>query len=132
VSLSNGQQQTADSAVGCSIFAIRSALTQEDHMPRGLAATKAKRMPRLSKDSQMPAALQHVLWRLDRLERQVRTLSELVRDHAEDSDRLVTIVAEDRDVLRRELLREHQAKLRVRKRARATDPDAELTSDRGT
>jgi hypothetical protein len=101
-------------------------------MPRGLAATKAKRMPRLSKDSQMPAALQHVLWRLDRLERQVRTLSELVRDHAEDSDRLVTIVAEDRDVLRRELLREHQAKLRVRKRARATDPDAELTSDGGT
>ena len=97
-------------------------------MPKGLAATKDKRMPRRSKDSQMPTALQHVLWRLDRLERQVRTLSELVRDHAEDSDRLVAIVAEDRDVLRQELLRDHQAKLRVRKRARATGPDAELTS----
>ncbi|MGH7209291.1 MAG: hypothetical protein ACREIL_07895 [Nitrospiraceae bacterium] len=97
-------------------------------MPRGLATRKDKRVPRLSKDSQMPTALQHVLWRLDRLERQVRTLSELVRDHAEDSDRLVTIVAEDRDVLRRELLREHQARLRVRKRARATDSNAGLTS----
>ncbi|MGH7208819.1 MAG: hypothetical protein ACREIL_05485, partial [Nitrospiraceae bacterium] len=84
-------------------------------MPKGLATTKDKRVPRLSKASQMPTALQHVLWRLDRLERQVRTLSELVRDHAEDSDRLVAIVAEDRDVLRRELLRDHQAKLRVRK-----------------
>lgn len=63
--------------------------------------------------------LRNVLWRLDRLERQVRTLSELVRDHAEDADRLVKIVAEDREVLRRELLREHRQKLRVRKRVRA-------------
>lgn len=100
-------------------------------MPRGQATTKDKRMPRLSKDNQMPTALQHVLWRLDRLERQVRTLSELVRDHAEDSDRLVTIVAEDRDVLRRELLREHQARLRVRKGARAAASDAGPTGQGG-
>lgn len=89
-------------------------------MPRGPATTKVRRMPRMPKDSQPPTALQDVLWRMDRLERQVRTLSELVRDHAEDADRLVRIVAEDRDVLRRELLREHQAKLRVRKRERAS------------
>jgi len=63
--------------------------------------------------------LRDLLWRLNRLERQVKTLSELVRDHAEDSDRLVRIVAEDRDLLRRGLLREHQARLRKRKRARA-------------
>jgi hypothetical protein len=31
-------------------------------------------------------------------------LSELVRAHAEDEDRLVRIVAEDHDVLRRELI----------------------------
>ncbi|HXF92187.1 MAG TPA: hypothetical protein VNK46_05485 [Nitrospiraceae bacterium] len=59
-----------------------------------------------------------VLWRLDRLERQLRKLSELVRDHAEDADRLVRIVAEDRDVIRRELLRKHQETVRVRKHLR--------------
>lgn len=59
-----------------------------------------------------------VLWRLERLERQVRTLSELVRDHAEDADRLVRIVAEDHEALRQELLREHQEALRKRERAR--------------
>lgn len=62
--------------------------------------------------------LRNVLWRLDRLEYQVRTLSELVRDHAEDADRLVTIVAEDRDVLQGELLREHRQKAGMRKRDR--------------
>jgi len=101
-------------------------------MPRGRVTAKDTRIPRISKDDQMPAALRHVLWRLDRLERQVRTLSELVRDHAEDSDRLVAIVAEDREVLRRELLREHQAKLRVRKRGRAAGPTAGLTGDGAT
>lgn len=100
-------------------------------MARGQATTKDSRMPRLSKDDQMPTALRHVLWRLDRLERQVRTLSELVRDHAEDSDRLVAIVAEDREVLRRELLQEHQAKLRVRKRGRAAGANAGLRSQEG-
>ena len=63
--------------------------------------------------------VQGILWRLDRLERQVRTLSELVRDHAEDADRLVRIVSEDHEVLRRQLLREHQEALRDRKRAQA-------------
>jgi hypothetical protein len=63
--------------------------------------------------------LKSLLWRIDRLERQVRTLSELVRDHAEDADRLVRIVGEDHEALRRELLHEHQARLRLRKRTGA-------------
>ena len=63
-----------------------------------------------------PTDLRWVLWRLDRLERQVKTLSELVRDHAEDADRLVRIVGEDHEALRRELVREHQANLLRRKR----------------
>jgi hypothetical protein len=54
---------------------------------------------------------------LDRLERQVQKLVELVRDHAEDEDRLVKIVAEDREVLRRQLVQQHQQRLRIRKRA---------------
>lgn len=62
--------------------------------------------------------LQGLLWRVDRLERQVRTLSELVRDHAEDADRLVRIVGEDHDVLRRELLEEHRELVRLRKQTR--------------
>ncbi|MER3425320.1 MAG: hypothetical protein C4293_20885 [Nitrospiraceae bacterium] len=82
-------------------------------MARKSAITK----PARRKNTEMPSEWQQVLWRLDRLERQVQKLSELVRDHAEDEDRLVRIVAEDRDVLRRELLRKHQAKLRIRKRA---------------
>ncbi len=64
-------------------------------------------------------SMKAVLWRLDRLERQVRTLSELVRDHAEDADRLVQIVAEDHEVLRQELLREHQEWRHTRKHERA-------------
>jgi hypothetical protein len=63
--------------------------------------------------------MQGILWRLDRLERQVRTLSELVRDHAEDADRLVQIVGEDHEMLRRQLLREHQEALRARRRIQA-------------
>ena len=67
----------------------------------------------------VPVGLQEMLWRLDRLERQVQKLSELVRDHAEDADRLVRIVAEDRELLRRQMVRQHQHRLRVRKRAHA-------------
>ena len=48
--------------------------------------------------------LEGMVWRVDRLERQVRRLSELVREHAVDADRLVQIVAEDREILQRELL----------------------------
>ncbi|HZS11662.1 MAG TPA: hypothetical protein VFA38_05385 [Nitrospirales bacterium] len=66
----------------------------------------------------MARAIQMLSWRLDRLERQVQTLSELVRDHAEDADRLVRIVAEDHEALRRELVQEHQAHVRARKRLR--------------
>ncbi|HJU05218.1 MAG TPA: hypothetical protein VJ692_08685 [Nitrospiraceae bacterium] len=84
-------------------------------MPRA-PLTKATRT---SKNGRTIGGVENMLWRLDRLERQVQKLSELVRYHAEDEDRLVKIVAEDREVLRRELLRQHQAKLRIRKRARA-------------
>jgi hypothetical protein len=45
-------------------------------------------------------------------------LSELVREHAEDVDRLVRIVAEDRDAIRRQLLRKHHEQVRVRKHLR--------------
>lgn len=89
-------------------------------MARAVVAKKLVRKSDLSKDGQAKSVLQSLLWRVDRLERQVRTLSELVRDHAEDADRLVKIVGEDHEVLRRELLQEHQARLRVRKRARLT------------
>lgn len=58
------------------------------------------------------------LWRIERLEHQLQKLTELVRDHAEDVDRLVRIVAEDRDVIRRQLVRKHQEKVRVRKHLR--------------
>jgi hypothetical protein len=58
------------------------------------------------------------LWRLEHLESQMAKLSELVREHAEDVDRLVRIVAEDRDVIRRQLLRKHHEQVRVRKHLR--------------
>ena len=59
-----------------------------------------------------------VLRRLEHLENQMAKLSELVREHAEDVDRLVRIVAEDRDVIRRQLVRKHQEHVRVRKHLR--------------
>ena len=87
-------------------------------MPRVSATKKAVSKPTRSKDG--AAVLASVLWRLDRLERQVRTLSDLVRDHAEDADRVVRIVGEDHEALRQELLQEHRERLRARKRARLT------------
>jgi hypothetical protein len=72
-------------------------------------------------------SLKDMVWRLERLESQLRKLTELVRDHAEDVDRLVRIVAEDRDVIRRQLLRKHQEKVRVRKHLR--DASAKLGLD---
>lgn len=57
-------------------------------------------------------------WRLDRLEGQLQRLSELMRDHAEDMDRLVRIVAEDRDIIRRRLLQKHHKTVRARKHVR--------------
>ena len=61
------------------------------------------------------------LWRLEHLENQMAKFSELVLEHAEDVDRLVRIVAEDRDVIRRQLLRKHQLQVRVRKYLRDTN-----------
>ena len=46
---------------------------------------------------------QGMLWRVERLERQLSKLSELIREHAVDADRLVQIVAEDREILHQEL-----------------------------
>lgn len=88
-------------------------------MPKGIP----EKSTRTSGNGRMVAGTEQMLWRLDRLERQVQTLSHLVRDHAEDMDRLVKIVAEDREVLRRELVRQHQAKLRLRKRMLADTSD---------
>lgn len=69
--------------------------------------------------------LRNMAWRLEKLEGQIQKLSELVRDHAEDMDRLVRIVAENQDVVRRQLLRKHHEKVRVRKHLRETDASTE-------
>jgi hypothetical protein len=65
-------------------------------------------------------------WRLEHLESQMAKLSELVRDHAEDVDRLVRIVAEDRNTIRQQLLRKHQQQVRVRKQLRASNSKSGL------
>ena len=72
------------------------------------------------KPVQTPAAdrSKDALRRLEHLESQMAKLSELVREHAEDVDRFVRIVAEDRDVIRRQLVRKHQEQVRVRKHLR--------------
>ena len=97
-------------------------------MPKKPTIGKPGRVVRLPPRQPPASVVQDIIWRLDRLERQVHTLSELVREHAEDADRLVRIVAEDRDVLRRELLRQHQAKVRLRKRSREHEASIGLTS----
>ncbi len=97
-------------------------------MPKKSTSGKTGRVVRLPPKPDPASVVQDILWRLDRLDRQVHTLSELVRDHAEDADKLVRIVAEDREVLRRELVRQHQARLRLRRHARGDDDPVELTS----
>lgn len=97
-------------------------------MPKKSTSGKPGRVVRLPPRPDPASVVQDIIWRLDRLERQVHTLSELVRDHAEDADRLVRIVAEDREVLRRELLRQHQARIRLRRHARSDDDQVGLTS----
>ena len=97
-------------------------------MPKKSSSGKSGRVVRLPPRPDPASVVQDIIWRLDRLERQVHTLSELVRDHAEDADRVVRIVAEDREVLRRELLRQHQARIRLRRHARSDDDPVELTS----
>lgn len=67
------------------------------------------------------SAQEDLLWRLEHLESQMQKLSELVRDHAEDVDRLVRIVAEDRNAIRQQLLRKHHEQVRVRKHLRASN-----------
>lgn len=88
-----------------------------------VAALPRSTTRRVVKLSAKPSAssLSDLRWRLERLESQMQKLSELVRDHAEDMDRLVRIVAENSDILRRQLLRKHHEKVRVRKHLRATD-----------
>jgi hypothetical protein len=79
---------------------------------KGVAASKKKSAPEDEEGLQ---------WRLEHLESQMRKLSELVRDHAEDVDRLVRIVAEDRNAIRQQLLRKHHEQVRVRKHLRAAN-----------
>lgn len=79
----------------------------------------AKRAAAPSKKNSAPDRLENALWRLERLEAQLQKLSELVRDHAEDVDRLVRIVAEDRNTIRQQLLRKHHEQVRVRKHLRS-------------
>ena len=69
----------------------------------------------------------NALQRVEHLESQMAKLSELVREHAEDVDRLVRIVAEDRDAIRRQLLRKHHEQVRVRKHLR--DSNAKVGLD---
>jgi len=83
---------------------------------------KQKVVQKLTVDRQKDA-----LGRLEHLESQMAKLSELVREHAEDVDRLVRIVAEDRDVIRRQLLRKHHEQVRVRKHLR--DSNSKLGLD---
>jgi hypothetical protein len=73
------------------------------------------------KAAQKPAVdrSKDALWRLEHLESQMATLSELVREHAEDVDR---------DVIRRQLLRKHQAQVRVRKHLRNSNSKVGLDS----
>ena len=73
-------------------------------------------------------SLSEMAWRLERMEGQLQKLSELVREHAEDVDRLVRIVAEDRDVIRRQLLQKHHEKVRVRKHLRESSSKVGLDS----
>ena len=66
-----------------------------------IAALPQAYAKRVSKPVVSPGgALNEMARRLERLEGQMQKLSELVRDHAEDMDRLVRIVAENQEVVR--------------------------------
>lgn len=94
-----------------------------------VAALQDNRRPAAKTPAAKPGASSNdMAWRLDRLEGQLQKLSELVREHAEDMDRLVRIVAEDRDVIRRQLLRKHHEKVRVRKHLRESNSGNGLDS----
>ena len=94
---------------------------KRDVLVTSLAKQKSVRTPTMDRSSS------DALRRLEHLENQMATLSELVREHAEDVDRLVRIVAEDRDAIRRQLVRKHQAQVRVRKHLR--DSNAKVGLD---
>lgn len=91
-------------------------VSPKKRMPTRSRNTAAAPRRKSAKNAAPANDLRGMLWRLDRLERQVKTLSELVRDHAEDADRLVRIVGEDHEALRRELVREHQASIMLRRK----------------
>jgi hypothetical protein len=86
-----------------------------------LVSSLAKKSVVLSKKKSAFEDEEGLRWRLEHLETQMQKLSELVRDHAEDVDRLVRIVAEDRNAIRQQLLRKHQQQVRVRKQLRASN-----------
>ena len=86
-----------------------------------VVSSLTKRNLATSKRKSSAKAQETILWRLEHLESQMRKLSELVRDHAEDVDRLVRIVAEDRNAIRRQLLQKHHERVRVRKHLRASN-----------
>ena len=89
---------------------------KRDVVVAALPRVDSKRVAKLTEKSSGP--IRNMAWRLEKLEGQIQKLSELVRDHAEDMDRLVRIVAENQDVVRRQLLRKHHEKVRVRKHLR--------------
>ncbi|MGZ8381711.1 MAG: hypothetical protein ACXW4C_08615 [Nitrospira sp.] len=89
---------------------------KRDVVVAALPRVDSRRVTKLIESPSDPA--RNMAWRLEKLEEQIQKLSELVRDHAEDMDRLVRIVAETQDVVRRQLLRKHHEKVRVRKHLR--------------
>jgi hypothetical protein len=86
-----------------------------------LVSSLAKKTAVLAKRKAASEDQDTLRWRLEHLESQMQKLSQLVRDHAEDVDRLVRIVAEDRNAIRQQLLRKHHQQVRVRKHLRASD-----------
>jgi len=86
-----------------------------------LVSSLAKKVAASKKMSASEEDQEGLRWRLEHLESQMQKLSELVRDHAEDVDRLVRIVAEDRNAIRQQLLRKHHEQVRVRKHLRASN-----------
>lgn len=93
---------------------------KRDVVVAALPRVESRRVTKLAERTSDPQ--QNMAWRLEKLEEQIQKLSELVRDHAEDMDRLVRIVAENQDVVRQQLLRKHHEKVRVRKHLRELGP----------
>lgn len=90
---------------------------KRDVVIAALPRVDSRRVTKLAERTSDPQ--RNMAWRLEKLEEQIQKLSELVRDHAEDMDRLVRIVAENQDMVRQQLLRKHHEKVRVRKHLRA-------------